>query len=420
MGLNIIVVGAGLAGLTAAISLRQAGHEVRIFEKSKFAAEVGAALGLTPNGAQVLKPLGFSFERARARSIRIWDITDGVTLTVLNSMDLTESAKRFGLETFAVHRVDMHNELLRLALEPEGDLKPVELKLSSRVVDGSAAEGWIQLEDGSKHFADLIVGADGIHSVIKPMVIGRDQVKPKSTGLSAFRFLVPTERLKENPEFEALMKWKTPGASTLADPKDPCPERHMMWYECQDGHVQNFVGVHPSRPIPVAEDGTQDFKKAMLEDFDAYHPDIKKVISIADNVSCWPLNIHDPLKTWVNGKMVLIGDAAHPMLPFGGQGANQAIEDAGALGFLLTGLSSTTELPSRLTAFEKVRIKRASLIQTLSKVRVGKEKEIEDEVKVFVDEEAGGKVPSTFAERTAHAFSHNVLKESGRVLEGLA
>lgn len=148
-------------------------------------------------------------------------------------MDLTESAKRFGLETFAVHRVDMHNELLRLALEPEGDLKPVELKLSSRVVDGSASEGWIQLEDGTKHFADLIVGADGIHSVIKPMAIGCDQVKPKSTGLSAFRFLVPTQRLKENPEFEALMTWKTPGASTLADPKDPCPERHMMWYECQ-------------------------------------------------------------------------------------------------------------------------------------------------------------------------------------------
>lgn len=290
MGLNIIVVGAGLAGLTAAISLRQAGHTVRvrpmfsklliasshtlqIFEKSKFAAEVGAALGLTPNGAQVLKPLGFSLERARARSIRVWDITDGVTLTVLNSMDLTESAKKFGLETFAVHRVDMHNELLRLALEPEGDLKPVELKLSSKVADGSAEEGWIQLEDGSKHFADLIVGADGIHSVIKPMVIGADQVKPKSTGLSAFRFLVPTERLKSNSEFDSLMNWKTPGASTLADPKDSCPERHMMWYECQEyvlsspsclplsnensGHVQNFVGVHPSRPIPVNEDGTQ-------------------------------------------------------------------------------------------------------------------------------------------------------------------
>lgn len=108
------------------------------------------------------------------------------------------------------------------------------------------------------------------------------------------------------------------------------------------------------------------------------------------------------------------------MLPFGGQGANQAIEDAGALGYLLTDISpeTITDLPSRLAAFEKVRIKRASLIQTLSKVRVGKEKEIEEEVKVFAEPEQ--KVPSTFAERTAHAFGHNVLKESGRVMEGLA
>ncbi|KAF8856878.1 putative salicylate hydroxylase [Acephala macrosclerotiorum] len=397
MDLNIIVVGAGLAGLTAATSLRQASHEVHI-RKSKFVAEVGAALGLTPNGAQVLKTLGFAFERARARSIRIWDITDDIPLPVLNSMDLTESAKKFGLETFAVHRVDMHHELLRLAPEPEGDLRPVELKLSSKVVDGSAEEGWIQLEDGSKNFADLIVGADGIHSVIKLMVIGRDAVKPKSTGLSAFGFLVPTERLTSNPELDALMKRKSPGASTLADPKDPCPERHMMWYECQDGHVQKFVGVHPSRPILVAEDGAQDFKSAILEDFSTYHPDIKKVISIADNVSCWPLNIHDPLKTWVKGKMVLIGDAAHPMLPFGG-----------ALGYLLTGISSTStpdEFTSRLAAFEKVRIKRASLIQTLSKV------------KQFAEPEQ--KVPSTFAERTAHAFSHNVLNASSKALEGMA
>jgi salicylate hydroxylase len=207
----------------------------QIFEKSKFAAEVGAALGLTPNGAQVLKPLGFSFERARARPITTWDIANGVSLKIINSMDLTGSAEQFVLQTFAVHRVDMHNELLRLAREPTGgNHEVVQLQLSSRVVDGNPMKGYIQLEDGSKHYADLIIGADGIHSALRPLVIGPDKVKPVPTGLSAFRFLISSQKLCDDPQLVDLLKWKTAGASTLADPNDSVPERHMMWYDCQE------------------------------------------------------------------------------------------------------------------------------------------------------------------------------------------
>lgn len=150
-------------------------------------------------------------------------------------MDLSDSAKRFGFGTFAVHRVDMHNELLRLAQEPEqGNGKVVELNLSSRVVDANSEDGWIQLEDGSKHFADLIIGADGIHSVIKPLVLGSLQVKAIPTGFSAFRFLISTKKMRDDPAAADLLKWKTTAAKTLVDPNDPIPERHMMWYDCQE------------------------------------------------------------------------------------------------------------------------------------------------------------------------------------------
>ncbi|KAK6387766.1 hypothetical protein LTS17_001035 [Exophiala oligosperma] len=234
MGLKIIVVGAGIGGLTAALALRQAGHSVEIFEKSKFAKEVGAALGLTPNGSRVLATLGFSFERARAREITSWDIVDGVSLRLAKSMDFTGLSKQFGFSAYAVHRVDFHTELLRLAQQPgiSGE-EAVALHLSSAVVDCDPVEGWIQLADGTKHYADLIVGADGVHSVLRPLVTGSGDA-PHSTGLSAFRFLVPTSTMCNDPALQDLMEWKTTGAATLADPQDALPQRHMMWYDCQE------------------------------------------------------------------------------------------------------------------------------------------------------------------------------------------
>jgi salicylate hydroxylase len=359
-------------------------------------------LGLTPNGTRVLDTLGFSLTRARAREITSWDIIDGVSLNLAKGMDFSPLREKFGFSAYAVHRVDFHTELLNLAQKPgvSGE-EPVVLHLASAVVLGDAEEGWIQLEDGSKHYADLIVGADGIHSVIRPIVTGT-QDKPKLTDLSAFRFLIPTKSMRDDPALNKLMAWKTQGAATLANPFDAVPQRHMMWYDCQDGEVQNFVGITASREMPVNNQGQPDYNTAMLEDFEAYHPDLRHVIKMADNVTCWPLSIHDPLVSWVRGKMVLVGDAAHPMLPFGGQGSNQAIEDAGALGYLLDEINNVAEFPERLSLFEKVRINRVSVIQILSSVRVGNEKTVEDALKKYFP--ADEKIPGSIAERNWNAF----------------
>ena len=209
---------------------------VQIFEKSKFATEIGAALSLSPNGVRVLRGLGFSFEKARARQMMLWETVDGITLKQLSALDFEHAEEKYGAPFVAVHRVDLHKELLRLALQDaEGKgkgLDPAVLRLGSPVVDVNIEDGIIELEDSSKHKADLIVAGDGLHSVVRNAAL-KHETKPTASGLSAFRFLASTKTLKEDPALTNLLKWKVPGATILADTGETVKERHIVWYECQ-------------------------------------------------------------------------------------------------------------------------------------------------------------------------------------------
>lgn len=166
---------------------------------------------------------------------------NSVTLDTLSTLDLTDSAKRFDLETHAVHRVDLHNELLRLALDSNDGTDPITFRLSSKVTDGSATEGWIEVNGQDRYYADLIVGADGIHSTLRPLVSGSKDPIIAPTMFSAFRFLIPSQVFQEHKDLAQLLMWRGSGAATLANPKDEIPERHMMWYGCR-GYVvsQNY------------------------------------------------------------------------------------------------------------------------------------------------------------------------------------
>ena len=164
-----------------------------------------------------------------------WETVDGMTLKQLSAVDFEHAQEKYGAPFMSIHRVDLHKELLRLALHAaEGEENGAVLRLASPVVDVNIEDGIIELEDRSKHEADLIVAADGLHSILRSAVLKRE-AKPISSGLSAFRFLVPTKKLEEDPAMANLLKWKVPlSATILADTTETVKERHAVWYECQE------------------------------------------------------------------------------------------------------------------------------------------------------------------------------------------
>ncbi|PLB44282.1 putative salicylate hydroxylase [Aspergillus steynii IBT 23096] len=394
MPLRIIVIGAGVAGLCAAVALHQAGHSVQVFDKSRLTGEVGSAILITPNGHRVLTRLGFNFAAARADEMTYFQPVDGITLHPLEAHDLADPRDQFGAPLYTIHRADLQRELLRLA-------RGMDVRLGVKVVAADAEQGWIRTDDGAQYEADLVVAADGVHSVLRGAVLEDERAAaPVKSGLSAFRFLIPTETVQGDGQFQALQRVRGKGSSLFADTSKES-EHHMVWFTCRGRQLQVFVGVHED--TQAKGDGSTDLKNLMLSEFGHYHPSLTHLIRQAPEVADWPLSIHDPLPTWHRGRVVLIGDAAHPMLPLGAQGANQAIEDAGALGALLGTGVQKSHIPRRLELFEKVRRLRASRVQTLSKVRLGKERDVESEVRKFADP-PGSDVPTTFAERYMHDY----------------
>lgn len=194
MPLNIVILGAGIAGLVAAISLRQAGHTVVVFEKSALATEVGAALQIQPNGGRVLARLGFDLVRARACREHYWDVLKGTDLSVLNSMPLSKAPGHPEPGIFSVHRVDLHRELLRLATLKDDEVPqdangsgwgpPVNIRLASKVRRVSEDGKGVLLESGEEVRGDLIVVADGNRSVARSYVI---QGEGKAVCIRAWR-----------------------------------------------------------------------------------------------------------------------------------------------------------------------------------------------------------------------------------------
>ena len=208
-------------------------REVRFRHRSR-----GRAFRHSQWCARALVGLGFSFERARACKIGTLNSLAGRNLERVGSIDLSPSEERFGSAAWTVHRVDLHSELLYLAITADiRDSKPATLRLNAQVVD-SDVQGAVVLSDGSKYFADLVVAADGLHSALRTKVLTEDTKPispPRETGMSAFRFLVDTETLLSQPHLTSVLERKGPkDAAILVDLEDKIHERHMVWYPCRE------------------------------------------------------------------------------------------------------------------------------------------------------------------------------------------
>ncbi|TIC91646.1 6-hydroxynicotinate 3-monooxygenase [Colletotrichum higginsianum] len=357
--LDIGIVGAGIAGLTAAAAATHANLYLsvpKVYERSRFANKLGAAVNVGPNAAPVLDAIGFDRKKARLVEVMEGKQFDGATLKVNYSGKYDDFASRFHAPWYFSHRVDLHNELKRLALEPPAGVTPATLHLSSPVASVDCEAGLLKFQDGTELQKDLIVGADGLHSVVARSVLGTD-IPAGVVNECAYRFLIPTSKLLNNLVTKPLFQ-EDVATFHVATGSD----RRLVWYPCRDN---------------------------------------------AEDLKLWQLAYRGPIRQWTSGKAILIGDAAHPMLPHQGQGANQAIEDAGALGVFLANVKDRNEVPRRLESVQNIRRDRAGAMQIFSNAGQDESHRIEKEVQPFIK----GPVPKNQAEFHDWNFSYNILTD---------
>jgi len=193
-------------------------------------------------------------------------------------------------------------------------------------------------------------------------------------------------------------------------------DRRLVFYPCRGETIQNFVAIHPDAESRGTEEDWQaagcNSQDDLLAALPGAHPSIQAILKKADDIKLWPLLFRKPLKTWHKGRCVLVGDAAHPMLPHQGQGGAQALEDGAALAVMLSRLQSSDEIPQRLELFEKVRINRASAIQIFSTVG----QELGEKVHKDAEPYVNGPVPKKPEEFRQWNFGYDVVKESLAVI----
>jgi len=338
--LRAAIVGAGIGGLCAAIALRSRGIEVTVFEKASQLGEVGAGIMLYPNSLRQLERLGLGeqLERSGAR-IGVgseYYRSDG---TPVGAIVTTDSSGWNGM--YGMHRAD----LLRILADalPEGLIRTNHHCVAVSQTPNAAE---LFFENGRTFDADIVVAADGIHSQIQDFVI--EPTQPEYSGVRAYRGVIPSKLLPHwRPR--AHQVWMGEG-------------KHFMVFPLRLGTLLNYVGFVPTSDQTVESWSAIGNRDELAAAFAGWDPRITQLLKQVESCFWWGLYDRKPLATWVKKRVVLLGDAAHPMLPHLGQGANQAVEDGVALAVLLEGVHSSG-VESALACYTRFRRKRTDLIQ---------------------------------------------------------
>ncbi len=313
-----IIAGAGLGGLTAAASLLLAGFHVEVYEQAGELGEIGAGVQQSANATHVMRHLGILEElRAVAYQPPVTEFRIYNTGEVLQALSLAQNhEQRHGAPYLQMHRADFH----RILAARVQALKPDAIHL------GATATGYrehgegvvLQLADGREVAGDVLIGADGIKSAVRRQIAG--EAAPDYTGDAAWRLTVPVERFPPDFLEGKSSIWVGPG-------------KHAVVYFLRGGSLLNFVAC-----VELDEwiEESWTLRRPWTElkaDFDGWHPDIHAIIDAADRDECyrWALNVYPGLERWSTARATLIGDAAHPTLPYLAQGAAMAVEDAAVL-----------------------------------------------------------------------------------------
>ncbi|KAK8232708.1 hypothetical protein HDK77DRAFT_44726 [Phyllosticta capitalensis] len=365
---RIVIVGGGIAGLCAAIALRGPNREILILEQSSLLREVGAAISLQPNASKILENswgLGDKIPPSKKvvdHGFRIYSI-DG---QLVKDIPLVKK-REYGADRVIYHRQDLHSMLKAAATSSDLPGKPAELRLSSRVIDADCEAGVVFLSDGTSVPGDLVVGADGIHSKLRKAVLGKIQ-NAIPTGVSAYRLMMPIEKL-QGSEFATKINPAEPFTSMMMG-----HDRRLVMGPCRGTEDYAIVALVPDKTLDVDTSKTTWNTEASLDEvekaFDVFPRWVTSIFQHSPAIGLWQLRDLDPLERWHRGRVILIGDASHAMLPTQGQGASQSVEDAEALGAFFEDVGSRTgaeAVERRLADVVRCRYERACLIQEYSR-----------------------------------------------------
>jgi salicylate hydroxylase len=353
--MRIAIVGGGLGGLAAALFLRKAGLEATVYEQAPELREVGAGIVVSPNMVRPLSALGLT-DDLLAFAVRLeaaWEFRRWKDGRVLFVQPMGEECERlYGAHCYVAHRADLltalqqalPQQLLRLdhcCVEVKQDEFEAELTFVNRAGRKTRVT------------ADAVIGADGIHSAVRPAIAPK--IDSRFSGLCAFRCLVPAEKAPQMALRPVQTLWLGPG-------------RHFVHYPISGGRMVNVVAIVPAgdwRNESWAADGAIS---DLIREFEGWDGRLHQLILSASSTKRWAMYDRDPLERWTVGRVTLLGDAAHAMLPFFAQGAAQAIEDAVVLAGCLRS-ADRGSVPHALQRYEAIRRPRASQVQVMSRGR---------------------------------------------------
>ncbi len=361
--MKIAIAGAGVGGLSAALCLADAGHDLVVIERAAQLSDVGAGIQCGANAVKVLDSLGLSFELAkvavRPKRVAFRDFKTG---NELHSMALGDDYEtKYGAPYLHLHRSDLLQSLLNGVHQRSNIELRTGVSVSHYIEREHGVTIQLQLGEQSDEnrdqqiSADLLVAADGIRSTIRTQLLGDSA--PKFTGNVAWRGVVDTSALPSD--------WMDTVVSNFVG-----PNKHMVLYYLRAKRLANFVGVVEDRQWTQTSWTSKAPWEQLRDDFSGWHPTVGQIINAAEKQSCyrWALFDHDPLGNWSSERVTLLGDAAHATLPFMASGAAMAIEDAR---ILQRAIDQAKDTPSALQLYQRNRFERTAKIQKTS-ARAGK------------------------------------------------
>ncbi|MBQ0825118.1 FAD-dependent monooxygenase [Streptomyces tagetis] len=356
--MKVVIIGAGIGGLAAAVALRRAGQHVTVLEQAHRISEVGAGIGLGPNAVGALTALGIAPRLSADVSLPTWTTRrrwqNGAELF---KAPLGTTVRTYGHPFWFAHRGDLQRALLEAATAPEGPDDagpPAEVRLDKCVTDVDPATGRVTTRGGEVFAPDATVGADGIRSVVRRELF--DGREATYSGHSGFRTQVPAERVAGEPglgefvERNSFESWLGPGA-------------HVVHSPFRRGSVINITACIETPAIPSGATSAPVGVDETLDHLDGWHEPLRRLVAAGNGVVRYDIHTQPPLENWIAGRVCLLGDACHPMLPYLGQGAAQAIEDGQALG---AAFAAAPDPDTAFRLFQDLRLERANRVQALS------------------------------------------------------